>query len=133
LIHLRWTNTIPAEKEKTQPDPVICEKPQMDFQGRVSFSEVRVYQRCGRHSLCMDTLRLAIFAKNAMDVNKLEGTLVSQIHGFNITFYIAQLTPAGIYTFMELEHVRFPQSLGDLPSFFTLATLNRLLNVHDTF
>ncbi|KAI8335877.1 hypothetical protein BC941DRAFT_354975 [Chlamydoabsidia padenii] len=133
LIHLRWSNTIPSEKGKSRPDAVISKKPQMDFRGNVGFGEVKVWQGNGKRSLCMDTLRLTIFMKNAIDVNMLDGALAFQIHGFHITFFMMQLNAKGIYTFVELDYVRFPQSLEDLPCFFTLATLGRLLKVHDCF
>ena len=39
-------------------------------------------QRSGaRYSLCIDTLRLITFCKNAIDVNKLDGAIAFQIHG----------------------------------------------------
>lgn len=108
----------------------------------------------------MDTLRLAIFRKNAFDIHGLNASLAFQIYsmmvkrkakrkkrfvliermpifliGFNITFYITQLTASGIYTSVDIGHnnILFPQSLEDLPSFFTVATLNRLITIHDTF
>ncbi|KAF1800653.1 hypothetical protein FB192DRAFT_1437041 [Mucor lusitanicus] len=93
LIHLRWTNTIPAaENGNSRSDTIISETPQMDFTSNVGF-------------------------------------------GFNITFYITQLTASGIYTSVDIGHnnILFPQSLEDLPSFFTVATLNRLITIHDTF
>jgi hypothetical protein len=75
LMHIRWTNTIPVEKGKSRPDAVICEKSQMDFKCSVGFGEAKVYQGSGRHSLCMDTLRLAIFCKNSIDIHKLGAAL----------------------------------------------------------
>ncbi|KAI8376109.1 uncharacterized protein BYT42DRAFT_475190, partial [Radiomyces spectabilis] len=68
------------EKGKTRPEAVIPGKPHMDFKIAVAWKEVKTYHGSGRHSLCMDTLRLAIFTKNAIDVNKLDGVLAFQIH-----------------------------------------------------
>ncbi|SAM00144.1 hypothetical protein [Absidia glauca] len=81
----------------------------------------------------MDTLRLSIFDKNTIDVNKLDAALAFQIHGFNITFYLTRLTAKGIYTFVEIAHLRFPQSIEDLPSLLTLLNIKKLLGINDVF
>ncbi|KAG1146053.1 hypothetical protein G6F37_002985 [Rhizopus arrhizus] len=81
----------------------------------------------------MDTLRLTVFNKNAIDVNKLNGSLVFQIHGFNITFYVSRLVTNGIYAFFEIAYLRFPQSLNDLPSFINLKNMKLLLGINDVF
>ncbi|SAM00143.1 hypothetical protein [Absidia glauca] len=82
LIHLRWTNTIPTEKGKSRPDAVISQKPQLEFEGSVGHGEAKRQQGNGnKESLCMDTLRLSIFNKNTIDVNKLDAALAFQIHG----------------------------------------------------
>ncbi|KAG0165295.1 hypothetical protein DFQ29_001671, partial [Apophysomyces sp. BC1021] len=134
FIHLRWTNTIPPEKGKTRPDAVISEKPQLEFGNSVGHGEAKINQGNGsKYALCMDTLRLAVFSKDAIDVNKLKAALAFQIHGFNITFYMSRLTAKGIYTFFEIAHLRFPQSLEDLPSFITLANFKKLLGINDAF
>jgi hypothetical protein len=51
------------------------------FGSNVGFGEAKIHQGCYSKSLCLDTLRLAIFTKNAIDVNKLDGALAFQIHG----------------------------------------------------
>lgn len=81
LVHLRWTNTIPNEKGKSRPDAVISEKRQLVFGGSVGYGEAKTRQGCCSKVLCLDTLRLAIFTKNAIDVSKLDGALAFQIHG----------------------------------------------------
>lgn len=53
--------------------------------------------------------------------------------GFNITFYLTQVTAKGIYTFKELSHLRFPQSLEELPSLFTPINIQKLLEVNNVF
>ncbi|KAI7900550.1 uncharacterized protein BX663DRAFT_516838 [Cokeromyces recurvatus] len=133
LIHLRWTNAIPMEKGKNRPDAVISEKRQMSFGYSVGYGEAKTLQGSCSKSLCLDTLRLAIFTRNAIDINKLDGALAFQIHGFNIIFYLQQLTAKGIYTFIEIAHFRFPQSLDDLPSLFTMINIKKLLGVSDVF
>ncbi|KAG0162223.1 hypothetical protein DFQ28_001685, partial [Apophysomyces sp. BC1034] len=81
LVHLRWTNSIPIEGGKLRPDAIIAKKQQLEYDGSVGHGEVKVNQgNTSKYLLCMDTLRLAIFNKNAIDVNKLDGSLAFQIH-----------------------------------------------------
>ncbi|KAG1469183.1 hypothetical protein G6F56_003400 [Rhizopus delemar] len=82
LVHLRWTNATPSEGGKLRPDAVISKRQQLEYEGSIGYGEAKVNQgSSSRYFLCMDTLRLAIFSKNAIDVNKLEGALAFQIHG----------------------------------------------------
>jgi hypothetical protein len=74
------------EKGKNRPDAVISEKQPMPFGNSVGYGASKTLQGSSSKSLCLDTLRLAIFTKNAIDINKLDGVLAFQIHGFNIIF-----------------------------------------------
>ncbi|CEG75933.1 hypothetical protein RMATCC62417_10904 [Rhizopus microsporus] len=121
------------EKGKPRRDAVIGEKQQLSFGSSVGYGEAKIQQGYCSKSLCLDTLRLAIFTKNAIDVNKLDGALAFQIHGFNINLYLLQLTAKGIYTFKEITHLRFPQSLEDLPSLFTLINIKKLFGINNVF
>ncbi|KAG1018445.1 hypothetical protein G6F26_010948 [Rhizopus arrhizus] len=81
LVHLRWTNATPSEGGKLRPDAVISKRQQLEYEGNIGYGGAKVNQgSSSRYLLCMDTLRLAIFNKNAIDVNKLEGALAFQIH-----------------------------------------------------
>ncbi|ORE07011.1 hypothetical protein BCV72DRAFT_206410, partial [Rhizopus microsporus var. microsporus] len=106
---------------------------QLSSGSSVGYGVAKIQQGCCSKSLCLDTLRLAIFTKNAIDVNKLDGVLAFQIHGLNINFYLLQLTAKCIYTFKEITHLRFPQSLEDLLSHFTLINIKKLLGVNNVF
>lgn len=82
LVHLRWANVIPTEGGKSRPDEIIAKKQQLEYEGSIGHGEVKVNQgNASKYLLCMDTLRLAVFNKNAIDVNKLNGSLAFQIHG----------------------------------------------------
>ncbi|CAO3640917.1 unnamed protein product [Cunninghamella blakesleeana] len=133
LVHLRWKNTIPIEGGKSQPDAIISKKQQLEYEGSIGYGEVKVNQGSSRYSLCMDTLRLAIFSKNAIDINKLDGALAFQIHGFTITFFISRLVTNSIYVFYEVANLHFPESLNDLPSFVTLTNITLLLGINSIF
>ncbi|KAG0741816.1 hypothetical protein G6F57_005892 [Rhizopus arrhizus] len=73
------------------------------------------------------------FTKNVIDINKLDGALAFQIHRFDISFYLNQLNSKGIYIFNEIAHLRFPQSLEDLPSLFTMMNVKKFLGVNHVF
>ncbi|KAI7859167.1 hypothetical protein BDC45DRAFT_414514, partial [Circinella umbellata] len=45
------------------------------FDGSEGFGEAKIQQGSCSKLLCLDTLRLAIFTKNAIDINKLDGAL----------------------------------------------------------
>lgn len=75
-------NATPSEGGKLRPDAVISKRQQLEYEGSIGYGEAKVNQgNSSRYFLCMDTLRLAIFSKNAIDMNKLEGALAFQIHG----------------------------------------------------
>ncbi|ORX46732.1 hypothetical protein DM01DRAFT_1147056 [Hesseltinella vesiculosa] len=134
LVHLRWTNSVPNEKGKARPDAVISKKPNLEYMSSIGFGEAKVCQRSGaRHSLCIDTLRLITFCKNAIDVNKLDGAIAFQIHGMHIPFFLMRLTAAGVYTFVEIAHLQFTDNVENLPSFFTLVNVKKLLAINDVF
>ncbi|RCH83992.1 hypothetical protein CU097_001810 [Rhizopus azygosporus] len=134
LVHLRWTNSVPIEKGKARPDAVISEKPYLEFTTSIGFGEAKVKQRSGtRYSLCIDTLRLITFCKNAIDVNKLDGAMAFQIHGMHITFFLMRLVATGLYTFVEIAHLQFADSVESLPSFCTLMNVKKLLAINNVF
>lgn len=83
LIHLRWTDAIPNENGNSRPDSVISEKKQLAFGSSLGFGEANIQQGSCSKLLCLDTLRLAIFTKNAIDVHKLDGALAFQMYMVN--------------------------------------------------
>ena len=85
LVHLRWTNSLPNENGKSQPDAVISVMPHLEFTNSIGFGEAKVNKQSGaRYRLCVDTLRLITFCKNATDVNKLDGTIAFQFNGKDV-------------------------------------------------
>ncbi|KAF7732149.1 hypothetical protein EC973_006404 [Apophysomyces ossiformis] len=132
-VHLRWTNTLPAgEGGKSRPDVILSEKRQLQYETTIGHGEAKRFQgSASNFNLCMDTLRLIIFNKNAIDVNTLNAAIAFQIHGFSITFFLARLVASGTYVYYEIARFRLPQSLEDLHTFVTLKNLKLLLAVND--
>ncbi|KAI9260727.1 hypothetical protein BDA99DRAFT_416426, partial [Phascolomyces articulosus] len=81
LVHLCWTNAIPSEGGKSQPVTIIIKRQQPEYKDSIGYGEAKVNKDSSkRYRLSMDTLHLAIFNKNTIDVNKLESALAFQIH-----------------------------------------------------
>ncbi|KAI7858120.1 hypothetical protein BDC45DRAFT_434273 [Circinella umbellata] len=121
LVLLRWTNTTPNKSGELRPNTVICKRQQLEYEGSIGYEEAEVNQgNSNRYLLCMDTVRLAIFNKNAIVVNKLDGALALQIMVRN------HLSPS-------LVNLDFSELLGDLPSFISLRNITLLLGVNNVF
>lgn len=71
--------------------------------------------------------------RNTIRQRKTKNLTLQIFLGFNITFYLNQVTAKGIYTFKEIAHIHFPRSLEDLPSLFTLINIKSLLEINHIF
>ncbi|ORY94195.1 hypothetical protein BCR43DRAFT_532175 [Syncephalastrum racemosum] len=118
-VHLRWSDIIVPETPKQRPDAVISKMRQLSFGPSLGFGEAKVQNAAG-YDLCHDLLRLAVFSKESIDLNKLAGCLFSR-------------STTDLYNMIEIGHVAFPRSIRELPSFVNLATLTTLLRVGDAF
>ncbi|RCH94979.1 hypothetical protein CU097_001320, partial [Rhizopus azygosporus] len=82
--------------------------------------------------VCRDLIRVAIFCKNALDAQNLDGILGLQIVGRKITFHILVLPSTGVYTMYELGSVKLPDTLHDLPKLLMdMPAILRILDVFD--
>lgn len=106
---------------------------------------------CTNHyKLNIDLYRLGIFSKDAIDMNNLNSVLAIQavgkyknknnsmtfsllidIIGSYITFYLTQLKSDGLYLMVELDHLRFPLSLNELSQ--SIGYIDRLYNILNMF
>ncbi|KAG1050945.1 hypothetical protein G6F43_006819 [Rhizopus delemar] len=127
-VLLRWSNVISAESGDRRPDATISKIHPHDFGPSLGFGEVKLaYPTTKNHSLCHDLLRLATLAKDATDSNMLQAALTFQIHGFNITFFLARLRHAGMYLMQDIGQRTFPRSLEDtVLSFWTKSFTNEV-------
>lgn len=53
--------------------------------------------------------------------------------GMHITFFLMRLTATGLYTFIEIAHLQFADSVENLPSFCTPINIKKLLAINDVF
>ncbi|KAI7886217.1 uncharacterized protein EV154DRAFT_545345 [Mucor mucedo] len=136
----------------TDPDKNIILRwsNQRDFGPSLGFGEVKVANpTTDNHALCLDLLRLGIFSKDTVDMNKLQASFkllqldwvyisvrkiwVFHINGFTIIFYLMRLQHDGIYIMQEIDRVAFPASLQYLAVFLSLKNIRTLLMVSDVF
>ncbi|KAF1801932.1 hypothetical protein FB192DRAFT_1422037 [Mucor lusitanicus] len=83
------------------------------------FGEAKVAQpTCDKYMLCLDLTRLATFAKDTIDENKLNASLSFQIHGFSVTFFITRLRHDGIYSPYDAS-----PSIEELATFISVKNL----------
>ncbi|KAF1799050.1 hypothetical protein FB192DRAFT_1248942, partial [Mucor lusitanicus] len=80
-VHLRWSDITTAETPRQRPDAVISKMKQLSFGPSLGFGEAKVKSTANYGDLCHDLLRLALFSKESIDMNKLAGCLSFQIHG----------------------------------------------------
>ena len=71
-----------------------------------------------------DFYRLAIFAKDALDIFHLRQSLAFQAIGKTITFFVMSLSHPQLYTFTELARIQIPTKKSDLLNF--IGHLNNL-------
>jgi hypothetical protein len=81
-VLLRWANVTCDAAGDKRPDTTISKLIQMVFGPSLGFGETKVAQpTCDKYMLCHDLIRLATFAKDTIDENKLNTSLSFQIHG----------------------------------------------------
>ncbi|CAO3693949.1 hypothetical protein G6F70_006362 [Rhizopus microsporus] len=133
-VLLRWSNVTSDETGEMRPDATISKLCQRDFGPSLGFGQVKLARpSTDNHALCHDLLRLAIFAKDTVDVNKLQAAMTFQINGYNITFFLTRLRHDGMYFMQEIGQLTFPRSLEELASFVNLKNIRTLLMVTETF
>ncbi|KAG0936198.1 hypothetical protein G6F57_012446 [Rhizopus arrhizus] len=128
-----------SELWSTYFDPILSvlvadPEKSLEFNSALGFGEAKKVEKdCNTYGLCRDLLLLAIFTKNTIDINKLNASLSFQIHGFNISFFLTRLDHHGIYTMVEVGHLKFPKYIEELPSLVNLRNLKILLAINDAF
>ncbi|KAI9261944.1 hypothetical protein EDC94DRAFT_635030 [Helicostylum pulchrum] len=133
-VLLRWSNITSEESGSLRPDATISKIHQRDFGPSFGFGEVKVaYTSTDNHALCHDLLRLGVFSKDTIDINKLQAALTFQIHGFHVTFFLTRLRHDGMYIMQEIGDLTFPRSLEELVSFVNLKNIRTLLMISEAF
>ncbi|KAL7332574.1 hypothetical protein PS15p_204592 [Mucor circinelloides] len=120
-VFIRRTNDITVEARKNEtlwtrhPDLTVTGLKGVKWSTSHGYGEVRpVCYEANNFLLSNDLIRVAIFCKNALDAQNLEGILGFQIIGRSVTFYLLVLPSKGLYVIYELRTLQIPNNLCDL-------------------
>ncbi|ORX56309.1 hypothetical protein DM01DRAFT_1334784 [Hesseltinella vesiculosa] len=138
-IRFEFTGTDLDDKQKRPPafsglpDLVITVFPHGSDDGiNVGYGEVKKASMATNSYLVnWDLVRLAIFSKDAIDSNHITGNFAIHVVAPDCTFYLMKLTADGLYTMSEVDRIRLPMSVQDLPAY--VSTFNRLKAVLEIF
>ncbi|KAI8988509.1 hypothetical protein BDF20DRAFT_833353 [Mycotypha africana] len=133
-VLLRWANVTCDATGDKRPDATISKLRKCLLDQALDLARQKVAQpTCDKYMLCLDLTRLATFAKDTIDENKLNASLSFQIHGFSVTLIFTRLRHDGIYIMQEIAHMTFPRSVEELATFISMKNLKMLLKVTDVF
>ncbi|ORX55564.1 hypothetical protein DM01DRAFT_1382712 [Hesseltinella vesiculosa] len=120
-VYLRWTNDISFEARKNdtlwtcRPDLTITSLKGVKWTTSHGYGEAKsACHEANNFVLSKDLIRVAMFCKNALDEQNLDGILGLQIIGRRITFYLLVLPSQGLYVMYELGTLELPNSLCGL-------------------
>lgn len=120
-----------ADLAKCRPDGSVVFSAG-NFSKNLAFVEVKPFTGANdNYKLNVDLVRLATFAKNAIDTSHNKHIMVIQAVGMNLTFYMVQKTTAELYTTFELDCLRFPSSIHDMTMIFGL--MDKLMDIVQVF
>ncbi|CEG82392.1 hypothetical protein RMATCC62417_16467 [Rhizopus microsporus] len=122
-----------SEQSQDRPDAIISQVIGNDFGISFSFGECKTSNDCTNAALCKDIIKLAQLFQRSKNVNCIKSVLCFQIHGFDIVFYVANLSNKGIYTFSLLAIMKSARSVEDFPKFINVKTISQLLQVNQCF
>ncbi|KAG0748697.1 hypothetical protein G6F23_001678 [Rhizopus arrhizus] len=137
-MYLRWTNgsTLEAKQlcSNMRPDISITKTLGRKWARSLGYGEAKPATRENDHYLvCQDLIKVAIFCKNALDEQLMDGVLGIHIVGRTIRFYVLVLPAIATYVMYLLAEIKVPDSIQGLPGFITeLPSVLKILHVFDT-
>ncbi|KAI9472313.1 MAG: hypothetical protein EXX96DRAFT_489792, partial [Benjaminiella poitrasii] len=98
----------------------------------IGFFEAKPMAESKNHKLInIDLIRLRIFSKNSIDMHNLKSVLAIQAVGSYLTFYLVRKMSSDMNIMVELDHVRFPMLINELPTIFGFS--DRILGILHIF
>ncbi|KAG2216353.1 hypothetical protein INT45_006303 [Circinella minor] len=137
---LRWPNakaeisttTTSNRSTSNRPDAKISNMCGINYGEARAFGEVKPDEHAkDNYLLAKDLSRLCVFGKDSIDKDHMYATMLFQAVGHSITFYASALVADGTYVVIELETIKFPESLKELKLFG--GSLNGIINVLNCF
>lgn len=138
-MYLRWTNEttfearIRPDLSNQRPDLCITKSCGVKWDTSCDFGEAKPAVHGQNHYLvCKDLLRAAVFCKNSLDNQHMDGILEIQIVGRTVKFYVLLLSATGLYVLLDLAEIMIPDSLQNLASLVTeMSNIMKTLHAFD--
>ncbi|PHZ07239.1 uncharacterized protein RHIMIDRAFT_277319 [Rhizopus microsporus ATCC 52813] len=133
----RWLNQqvieYGTEPTNLRPDAIMALDPTWHETYAIGYCEVKTSAAEKHHQdTHLDTLRTALFCKDALDRGEIKCTLGVQVVGFCVQVYLCSLESEALYPFFLLEKFEVPSSLLKLPKFISeLDKLKRILKAYN--
>ncbi|KAI8329945.1 hypothetical protein BC941DRAFT_441686 [Chlamydoabsidia padenii] len=117
-----------------RPDLSITKTVGLKWARSLGYGEAKPVARESDHFLvCQDLIKVALFCKNSLDEQLMEGDLGIHIVGRTIRFYVLVLPAIATYVMYLLAEIKVPDSIQGLPAFITeLPSILKILHVFDT-
>ncbi|ORY97441.1 hypothetical protein BCR43DRAFT_489776, partial [Syncephalastrum racemosum] len=132
-VVLRWANKN-EEITDIRPDAVISTVIQSKYGRPLGFGEVKPgNSSTDKHSLCMDTMRLAVLSKDMIGHYGQDTCFAFQVDGFRVSFFMIMQPRQDLYLMVEVATTRFPSSLDTLDVLTTRKNLCTLARVSSCF
>ncbi|ORE14832.1 hypothetical protein BCV71DRAFT_186505, partial [Rhizopus microsporus] len=132
-VVLRWANKN-EEVFDIRPDAVISTIIQSKYGCPLGFGEVQPgNSSTNKHSLCMETLRLATISKDPIDRYSQNICFVLQLNGYQISFFMVYRQHQDLYIMVEVATFTFLSSLDSLDVLTTKKKLCALARVSSSF
>ncbi|KAG0166586.1 hypothetical protein DFQ30_007002 [Apophysomyces sp. BC1015] len=116
-----------------RPDLSITKILVLKWARSLGYGEAKPAARESDHYLvCQDLIKVALFCKNSLDEQLMEGVLGIHIIGRTIRFYVLVLPATATYVMHLLAEIKVPDSIQGLPGFITeLPSILKILHVFD--
>ncbi|KAI8146763.1 hypothetical protein BJV82DRAFT_665720 [Fennellomyces sp. T-0311] len=133
----RWLNQKSSMYEaetNTRPDGGMSLVEQLQDVYALGFVEVKASCSAKKYVMThMDTLRLSMFCKTALD-NNIKCAMAVQAVGTHVTFFLCTIEAEALYPFLKIGRLDVPTSFESLPILLSqLDTCARIMNAYDTF
>ncbi|EPB92140.1 hypothetical protein HMPREF1544_00965 [Mucor circinelloides 1006PhL] len=126
----KWTNTINFTNNENDHLPTTKNRPDgciEDARKTIGFIEVKTIHHATNHrKINVDLYRLGVFGRTSLSKYGLDKSFQIMAIGTNLKFYICQNVD-GIFMMTELDHLRIPTALDELPQF--VPYFDRLYNI----
>ncbi|KAI8374349.1 uncharacterized protein BYT42DRAFT_484304, partial [Radiomyces spectabilis] len=121
-----------ADFTSSRPDLCITKCCGVKWKTSLAYGEAKFAVQEKHHfGLCKDLVKVAVFCKDALDKELMQGVLGIQIIGRTVQLYLLTLPAKGLYVMTQLATVKIPDSLQTLA--ILVIELPEVLKILDVF